>query len=237
MAVVARMCVHDFSAPSSANIKTRPEMNVRDSHFELKPRIINMVQQSPFCGKASEDANAYLQHFLEICSTFTIRGVNQDVVRLRLFPFSLLEKMKQWFYATWEAASARKHIDAAAGGSFFVLCIEEARALIEKMAPSQSWNDECTHTCTRKVHHLEEVHMLTAKIDLLMKKLEDLGPDHLKMVNFCMTCEECRETGQMGINCPMTYQDVNFVVNSNGFHPNQGFSSGWNKPILPFDNH
>jgi hypothetical protein len=33
------------------------------------------VQQSPFCGKASKDANTQLQHFLGICSTFTIQGV------------------------------------------------------------------------------------------------------------------------------------------------------------------
>jgi hypothetical protein len=39
------------------------------------PALINMVQQSLFCGKASEDANAHLPHFLEICSTFTIRGI------------------------------------------------------------------------------------------------------------------------------------------------------------------
>jgi hypothetical protein len=70
-----------------------------------------MVQQSPFYAKASEDVNAHLQHFLEICSTFTIRGVNQDVVRLRLFPFSLLRKEKPWFYTnrevvlTWEKCS------------------------------------------------------------------------------------------------------------------------------------
>jgi hypothetical protein len=30
--------------------------------------------------------------------------------------------------------SAREHIDAAAGGSFFGLSIEEARKLVEKMA-------------------------------------------------------------------------------------------------------
>jgi hypothetical protein len=53
-----------------------------------------MVQQSPFCGKASEDANTHLQHFLEFCNTFTIRGVTQDAVRLCLFPFSLLGKVK-----------------------------------------------------------------------------------------------------------------------------------------------
>jgi hypothetical protein len=44
--------------------------------------------------------------------------------------------------------------------------------------------------------------MLTTKIDLLMKKLENLGLDHLKMVDARVTCEECEETGHMGINCP-----------------------------------
>ena len=70
-----------------------------------------MVQASPFCGKAHEDANAHLQHFLEICSTFTIKGVTQEAIRLHLFPFSLLGKAKQWFYSnrnavdTWDKCS------------------------------------------------------------------------------------------------------------------------------------
>jgi hypothetical protein len=80
-------------------------MNVRDGSFELKPALINMVQQSPFYDKSSEDANAHLQYFLEICSTFTIRGVTQDAVHLRIFPFSLLGKAKQWFYSNKEAVS------------------------------------------------------------------------------------------------------------------------------------
>jgi hypothetical protein len=79
--------------------------------------------------------------------------------------------------------------------------------------------------------------MLTIKIYLLMKKLENLGLDHLKMVDAWVTCEECREMDHMDINCPMVPQDVNFVGNSNnGFHPNQGFIAGWNKPSFPFDN-
>jgi hypothetical protein len=35
-------------------------MNVRDGNFELKPALINMVQQSLFCGNALENANAHL---------------------------------------------------------------------------------------------------------------------------------------------------------------------------------
>jgi hypothetical protein len=59
--MAARRCINDFSAPSSANIRTGPEMNIREGSFKLKSALINMVQQSPFCGKASEDAHAHLQ--------------------------------------------------------------------------------------------------------------------------------------------------------------------------------
>jgi hypothetical protein len=70
--MATRRCNNDFSAPSSANVRTGPETNIGDGSFKLKSALINMVQQSPFCDKGSEDANAHLQHFLEICSTFTI---------------------------------------------------------------------------------------------------------------------------------------------------------------------
>jgi hypothetical protein len=79
--------------------------------------------------------------------------------------------------------------------------------------------------------------VLTAKIDLLMKKLENLGLNHLKMVDARVTREECGKTGHMGINCLTVSQNVNFVGNSsNGFHSNQGFNAGWNKLSFPFDN-
>jgi hypothetical protein len=126
----------------------------------------------------------------------------------------------------------------ATRGSFFALSIEEAHKLIEKIASNQSWDDERTPSRTHKVHQLEEVDMLTTKIDLLMKKLENPGLDHLKMVDARVTCEECGETGHMGVNCPMVYQDANFVDHSNnGFRLNQGFNSEWNKPSFPFNNH
>ena len=109
--VMANKTCHELSAPTIANIRIGPIVNVRDNGFEIKPALINMVQASQFCGKAHEDASAHLQHFLEICSTFTIKGVTRDAILLHLFPFSLLGKAKQWFYAnkdrntTWENCS------------------------------------------------------------------------------------------------------------------------------------
>ena len=102
--------LHEFSAPTMANIHTGPAVDINGS-FELKPALINMVQASQFYGMGHDDASAHLQHFLEICSTFTIKDIPRDAILLRLFPFSLLGKAKQWFYAnkdkntTWELCS------------------------------------------------------------------------------------------------------------------------------------
>jgi hypothetical protein len=52
--------------------------------------------------EAHEVADAHLQHFMEVCGTFTIKGVTSHTIRLRLFSFSFLKKAKQWFYASRE---------------------------------------------------------------------------------------------------------------------------------------
>jgi hypothetical protein len=95
---MADKTLHEFSAPTTANIRTGLSVNVGDNGFELKVALINMVQASQFCGKAHEDVSAHLQHFLEIYSTFTIKGVTRDAILFCLFPFSILGKAKQWFY-------------------------------------------------------------------------------------------------------------------------------------------
>jgi hypothetical protein len=110
-------------------------------------------------------------------------------------------RMEEWFivqsFYHGLTRSTKEHIDATVGGSFFALNIEEARVLTKNMASSQSWIDEHTQSRTRKVHQFEEVDMLTAKIYLLVKTLEDPGLDHLKMIDSHMMYKECREKGHM----------------------------------------
>jgi hypothetical protein len=69
--------------------------------------------------------------------------------------------MEEWFFIQsfyhGLIRIGHEHIDAAAKGSFFALNIEEAHRLIEKIASNQSWDDELTPSCTRKVQWLEEV--------------------------------------------------------------------------------
>jgi hypothetical protein len=40
----------------------------------------------------------HLQQFLELCDTIVIKDVAPTSIRLRLFPFSLTRKVKQWIY-------------------------------------------------------------------------------------------------------------------------------------------
>jgi hypothetical protein len=65
-------------------------------------------------------------------------------------------------------------MDAAVGGAFLSLTLLAATTLMEKMTSNQGWNEKCTQTCKRGgMHQLKEVDMLSTKMDLLMKKLED----------------------------------------------------------------
>jgi hypothetical protein len=53
------------------------------------------------------------------------------------------------------------------------------------------------------MHQLKEVDMLSAKIDLLMKKLEDHANEKKEVMHIHdshMTCEECGDTGHSGNN-------------------------------------
>ena len=80
---MANKSIYEFSAPTTDNIRTGPTIEI-DRTFVLKLGLINMVQGNQFCGKAHEDASAHLQHFLEICSTFTILEVPRDTILLRI---------------------------------------------------------------------------------------------------------------------------------------------------------
>jgi hypothetical protein len=94
---MAQKPLRQFSAPSSSHIPTGLNTYNGNEGFELKTGLVNMVQASPFYGKALEDANAYLQNFLEVSSTINPRGTTMENIHLRLYPFSLLGKAKMWF--------------------------------------------------------------------------------------------------------------------------------------------
>ncbi|KAK8625741.1 hypothetical protein V6N13_056902 [Hibiscus sabdariffa] len=74
---------------------TMPEFEAK--HFELKPVMLNMLNTlGQFGGSPTENACQHLKSFLEICNSFKIHGVSNDVLKLKLFPYSLQDKAKVW---------------------------------------------------------------------------------------------------------------------------------------------
>ena len=57
-----------------ANMPIRPAVDLGNMDFELKTSLITMVQANPFYGLPSEDTNAHLQHFLELCDDVAQQG-------------------------------------------------------------------------------------------------------------------------------------------------------------------
>jgi hypothetical protein len=97
------------------------------------------------------------------------------------------------------------------------------------MASNQAWNKESQpHKKEREMHQLKEVNMLSAKMDLIMKRLEDKAPEKkevMQLFESCMTCEVCGNTVHSGNQCPQLEEDVNYINNNNQYRPQQ--NQGW----------
>jgi hypothetical protein len=65
--------------------------------------------------------------------------------------------------------------------------------------------------------------MLSAKINLLMKRLDERVGEKNEVMHIHdsrMTCEECGDIGHSGINCLELQEDVNYLNNNNYYyHP------------------
>ena len=77
---------------------------------------------------------------MEVCGTFTVKGVMSDAIRLRLFPFSLFGKAKQWFYANKDEATTWERCANAFLKKFFLM--GKTNSLHGKISSFQQQADE-----------------------------------------------------------------------------------------------
>src|SRR4051812_19021195 len=63
---------------------------------EIKPALLNLVMKEQFSGISTEDAASHLNNFVEICEMQKYRDIDGDIVKLKLFPFSLRGRAKDW---------------------------------------------------------------------------------------------------------------------------------------------
>jgi hypothetical protein len=80
-----------------------PEANF----YEIKPALLNLLMKEQFSGVSTDDATADLNNLVELCEMQKYKDVDGDIIKLKLFPFSLRGRAKDWLLS-----SPRNSIDS-----------------------------------------------------------------------------------------------------------------------------
>ncbi|KAM1573916.1 hypothetical protein ACFX1Z_043319 [Malus domestica] len=68
----------------------------KTAEFELKSSLLRHIPK--YHGLFMEDPNKHLKEFEVVCSSMTPVNVDESILKMKAFPFSLLEKAKDWLY-------------------------------------------------------------------------------------------------------------------------------------------
>ncbi|KAM2425867.1 hypothetical protein ACFXTH_000140 [Malus domestica] len=68
----------------------------KSDEFELKSSLLHHIPK--FHRLSMEDPNKHLKEFEVVCSNMTPVNVDGSILKMKAFPFSLLEKAKDWLY-------------------------------------------------------------------------------------------------------------------------------------------
>ena len=65
--------------------------------YEINATLPNHVMKDQFSGPPREDVASHLNTFIELCDMQKKKDVDNDIVKLKLFPFSLRDRAKSLF--------------------------------------------------------------------------------------------------------------------------------------------
>jgi len=57
---------------------------------EMKPALLQMIRSQQFASMDHKNPHTHLYTFYELCGTIGMIGIDEEVLLLRLFPFSLI---------------------------------------------------------------------------------------------------------------------------------------------------
>jgi hypothetical protein len=70
--------------------------------YEIMSALLNLGMKEQFSGVTTDDAAAHLNNFVELCEMQKYKDVDGDIIKLKLFPFSLRERAKDCCYLCLE---------------------------------------------------------------------------------------------------------------------------------------
>ena len=92
-----RRTLQDLLVPARSNTASAVVLPVDPNQFNFKPGVIQLMPS--FHGLERENPYVHLKGFEEVCKTCFDGKTNEETVYLKLFPFSLKDKAKNWLNA------------------------------------------------------------------------------------------------------------------------------------------
>ena len=86
--------LRDYLQPTRSSAPSRIIFPTNANNFNFKPGMISLLPK--FHSLDSENPYLHFKEFEEVCSTFHDQSCNEETIRLKLFPFSLKDKEKNW---------------------------------------------------------------------------------------------------------------------------------------------
>ncbi|XP_050889036.1 uncharacterized protein LOC127094220 [Lathyrus oleraceus] len=223
------------------------------NNFELKPFLLQLVQQNQYAGLATENPNQHLKVFIQLTDTFKTNGASPEGESLfeawerykellRACPYHGLE---QWliihtFYNGLHY-NTKMSIDVAAGGALLNKPYPDACALIEDMAQNHyQWDSEQASVKKREtkggIHEVICMDMMKTKMDALALKVEHMSANHTAAI-----AVDYEIYGTKGHLAPeynlLTESNSNQVNYAQGNPFSNTYNLGWrNHPNLSYKN-
>ena len=89
----------DFSNTNNNDFFITPIAPLNDAEScEINVALLNLVMKDQFAGLPSEDAATHLNNFVDLCDMQKKKDMDNYIVKLMLFPFSLRDRAKVWFF-------------------------------------------------------------------------------------------------------------------------------------------
>ncbi|GJU12633.1 reverse transcriptase domain-containing protein [Tanacetum coccineum] len=105
------------------------------NEFAIKGNHLTLVKGNQFNGRTKTDPRKHIHEFLRIYDMFKYRDTKNEVVRLMMFPLSLIGEVKTWLdelnEGTIETEVTQEVLKAAAGGIFLYKTPNQAYQLLE----------------------------------------------------------------------------------------------------------
>jgi len=90
--------IFQFSTPMETNLVPHESSQpIQTCSYRLSPWLIALVQSLSFLGEGDENCYLHIREFKQTCDCLRIKGISDETLCWKLFPFSLEGKARQWY--------------------------------------------------------------------------------------------------------------------------------------------